>query len=143
MEDRLEILRRMDLKALVGRLEKVRDEALKASMDLLGFESDNRGHLHRGVGDSEAVKEREAVLLLEAPTVQETGRPTTQVQKEAWLVGQRRSDELLAATLKKQADVSYERAHLAAVLEDTIREHGDIRALLALRTAQLNFLKGE
>lgn len=134
------VLQQLDLKGLVEALEEASEEISQALSNLLGYEQDQREFLAGRGQDCPAVRERLAVLAAQAPQKREDGKPTTLAEREAWLQRQRSEDELLAELLKKQREVEYGRAHWQQVVDDARRRHGDLRAIMELRSALLRYL---
>ncbi|MBA7588563.1 hypothetical protein ES708_30623 [subsurface metagenome] len=104
------------------------------------FKSQNHNYL--GSGDCQEVKRILAELAAQAPSTKEAGKKTTIADREAWLQKQRTENKELADAIAKQGGVSFLIDDHQIKCDMARRRLTSVIAVLALKTAQINFLAG-
>jgi hypothetical protein len=138
-EWKLKILRNLDTKGLVEKIHQYQDELERALREQASLKNTNREYLASGTSsDCQEVKRILAELAAQGPPDQ--GKKFTVVEREAWLQRQRTENEELCAAIKEQKNVSFLMENIEIDIEMAKRRLEGARAVLALRTAQLNFL---
>jgi hypothetical protein len=89
--------------------------------------------------DCQEVKRILAELATQGPPA-ESGKKLTAAHREVWLQKQRTENDELAAAINKQKSISFLLENNEINIEMARRRLEGARALLALRTAQINFL---
>ena len=138
IEQKAEILRGFDTKNLIAKLHQYEDELLKAMVDEADFTLQNRGYL--GTGDCQEVKKILLELTSQAPETNDSGKKTTIADKENWLKKQRDENEELSKAITKQREIAFLVEDYRIKVEITKKRLGGISGVLALKTAQINFL---
>ena len=139
-EHKLKILRNLDTGSLIEKLHRYEDELEQALREDASFKDVNREYLTSGASsDCQAVKRMLAELEARAPANTE-GRKVTVAEKEAWLQRQRTENAGLSAAVNKQKSVAFLAENSEIKIEMARRRLEGVRAILALRTAQLNLL---
>jgi len=139
IEQKLEILKKLDTKDLIAKLHQYEDELQKAMTDEAKFKSTNQGYLSTG-GDCREVKRILAELAVQAPKATEGGKKLTVADKEEWLIRQRKENKELSDTIDKQRQVAFVLEQRQINVELTRRRLEGIRSVLALKTQQIAFL---
>ena len=70
------------------------------------------------------------------------GKKTTTDMRDAWLTKQRKESKELNEAIQAQAQAQFQLDSSQATIDATREELRNIRAVLALKTAQINFLSG-
>ena len=102
IEQRLEVLRKLDTKSLIVKLIECEDELLRALIEQANFISQNYDYVASRGSDCSRVKEIVAELSFQAPEVNEAGKKTTVAEREAWLISQRTESKELADAISRQ-----------------------------------------
>ena len=148
-----EVLNKMarDTKELISRLKECENGleiAFEADKD---YRNQKSGYLASIGSDCAIVKRMLAELKMRAPETTElldedgstTGKRTkklTKPDKESWLILQRTRNPELAEAVETQQQVSFQLEANRVALEMTKKRLEGIKAVLAFKTAQLNFL---
>ena len=140
-KNKLEILQKLDTKKLTERL-KVLEKGLFTNLlnhaNLYLEESQNIGRVS---GDSPRVKELLAMVTFICPA-EIDGKKTTADMREAWLTRQRKENKELNEAIQAQAQAQFQIDTSQATIDATKEELRNIRAVLALKAAQIGFLSG-
>jgi len=136
-----EILKSLDTKNLIIKLHQYEDELEKAMVAEADFKNSNHGFL--GSGDCQEVKRILAELSVQAPDANEFGKKITVADKENWLLRQRKENKELLEAITKQREVAFLLDDHQIKTEMTKKRLEGTRAVLALKTAQINFLASD
>lgn len=130
---RMNILKSMDTRAIseqLPMLEAKLQETLKAE---LAYRKDSQGYMASGSQDCAEVKRLLAELAVNA-------EGKTVAEREAWLTRQRAVNPQLAGAISRQNQVAFQLEDFR-IQEEAIRvQMTNIRAILELKTAQIQFL---
>ena len=138
IEEKIQILKRLDTKALIAKLSQYEDEFQKTLTGEAMFKSQNHGYL--GSGDCQEVKRILAELAAQAPETKEDGKKPTVADREAWLQKQRTENKELSEAIIKQREVAFLIDDHGIKVEVARRRLAGATAVLALKTQQLAFL---
>ena len=142
LNDKLKILKRLDTKELITKIQHYEDELEHALREQASFKDINREYLTSGMStDCQEVKRILAELATQGPPT-EAGKKLTAADREVWLHKQRTENDELAAAINKQKSISFLLENNEINIEMARRRLEGVRALLALRTGQINFLAG-
>lgn len=133
-EKKKSILQGLNTKDLIAQLKAQILELEKVLLAKLDFEAQNHDYI-AGTGDCSTVKRMVAELVssVEGKNAQE---------REAWLTRQRLQNETLSKAIIRQREVSFLLEDHIIRVEMARRKYDSLRAVLGLRTAQINFLAG-
>lgn len=140
IEKKMEILKSLDTKSLIERLQQYEDALEEAMREESEFKAEN--HRFLGSGDCQEIKEILAELAVQAPETNEAGKKTTIADREAWLLRQRTENQKLAKAIAKQRQVAFLIDNHRIKVEMARRRLEGIRSVLALKTQQIAFLAG-
>ena len=138
IEEKLRILKSLDTKNLIEKLNQYEGELQEVMASEAMFKNQNHGYL--GSGDCQEVKRILAELAVQAPEAKEDGKKTTVADREAWLQKQRTENKELNEAIQKQREVSFLIDDHAIKMEVARRRLAGATAVLALKTQQLAFL---
>jgi hypothetical protein len=139
IDEKLKILKSLDTKSLIERVRQYEEELEAALREHASFKDLNREYLTSGASsDCQEVKRILAELTAKGPDT--GGKKLTVVEKETWLQRQRTENEELSAAIGKQKSIAFLVENNEIKIEMAKRRLEGARAVLALRTAQLNFL---
>lgn len=133
LNERMLVLEKFGTKKLLEDLKTTTDNLYSLLAIEQRFKRDNVGWLAPAGQDCTEVKGILAGLTPEGKTVAE---------REAWLQRARKNTPELAAAIARQGDVLLQRDDHALNVEMAREKLSNIRAVLALREAQINFLAG-
>ncbi len=139
IREKVEILKRLDTKALVEKLHQYENELETALREAASFKDLNRGYLS-STGDCQETKKLLAELSAQAPEANEAGKKMTQADKEVWLQRQRTDNLELAAAVAKQKDTAFILENNEIKADMARRRLAGATAVLALKTQQIAFL---
>ncbi len=140
-EEKIRILKSLDTKKLIESINKYEDELETALREAASFKDLNRGYLS-STGDCQEVKKLLAELRAQTPATNEAGKKFTLADKEDWLQRQRTENAELAAAIAKQRDIAFQLENNEIKADMARRRLAGATAVLALKTAQINFLAG-
>ncbi len=135
---KLAILKKLDTKGLTEKIQQYEDALEKAMITQAGFKNSNHGFL--GIGDCLEVKRILAELIVQAPEANEAGKKLTVADREAWLTKQRKENKELLDTITKQRQVAFLLDDHQIKVEMAKKRLEGVKAALAVRIAQINFL---
>jgi len=138
IEQKLEILKKLDTKDLIAKLHQYEDELETALREAASFKDLNRGYLS-STGDCQEVKKLLAELRAQTPATNGAGKKLTLADKEDWLQGQRTENEELAAAIAKQKDTAFLLENNEIKADMAHRRLTGATAVLALKTQQIAF----
>ncbi len=124
-----EILRYLDTKPLLVKLTENENELERCLQEEAKFKNDNYGYLGN---DCAEVKRIEAELVVNVEGKNES-------QRKAWLVSQRKGNVELLKALVRQKNTAFELEVIHAKVEMAKKRLEGLKAVLALKTAQINF----
>lgn len=133
-----EILKALDTKNLVEKIQQYEDGLEEAMTKEADFKNQNHGYL--GSGDCLEVKRLLAELSAQAPETNEAGKKTTVADREVWLVKQRVENKELNDAISKQRQVVFLLDDHHIKVEMAKKRLEGVKIVLALKTAQINFL---
>ncbi|MBA7481650.1 hypothetical protein ES707_17124 [subsurface metagenome] len=139
IQEKVEILKRLDTKALVEKLHQYENELETALREAASFKDLNRGYLS-STGDCQEVKKFLAELSAQAPEANEAGKKTTLADREVWLQRQRTDNLELTAAIAKQKDTAFILENNEIKADMARRRLAGATAVLALKTQQIAFL---
>ena len=138
---KLEILRNLDTKGLVEKIQQYQDELEQALREQASFKELNRGYLTSGsTSDCPEVKRIMAELTVQDPATSEAGKKMTLADKEVWLQKQRVEHKELSEAIQKQRMATFLIDDHEIKVEMARRRLTGVIAIMALRTQQIAFL---
>ena len=150
IEKKIEILRQLETKQLVGKLSEYEGELLEALTQQADFTAQNYDYVASRGSDCARVKEILAQLAWDAPETKDVRerdslltKKTTVAEKDAWLQGQRRANQELADAITKQREVAFLQDDHQIKVEMAKKRLEGTKAVLALKTQQIAFLAGD
>ena len=141
-EEKIRILKSLATKKLIENLHKYEDELEPALREAASFKDLTRGYLS-STGDCQEVKKLLAELRAQTPAANGAGKKFTLADKEDWLQGQRVDNQELAAAVAKQKDTAFLLENNEIKADMAHRRLTGATAVLALKTAQINFFAGD
>lgn len=139
-QQKLELLRKLDTKNLLVGIEKAEGELEKAMTDEADFKSQNYGYLCSEGRDCAEVKRILAELSIQVPDADPESKKFTVADKEAWLFRQRKENKELDKAITKQREVAFLLDDYQIKIEMAKKRLEGKKAILGLKTAQINFL---
>lgn len=136
--EKTKILKALDTRVLIEKLHQYEDDLEKAMVDQADFKSQNHGFL--GSGDCQEVRKILAELAVKAPETNEAGKKMTVSDRENWLLLQRKENKELSEAIAKQKQVTFLLDDFQIKVEMTKKRLEGTKAVLAIKTAQINFL---
>ena len=140
IEQKIEILRRLDTKALIQKLSEYEDELQKAMTAEADFKNSNHQFLASSTSDCQEVKRIIAELAIKTPETNKSGKKMIVAERDAWLLRQRTENKELAEAIAKQRQVTFLLDDHQIKVEMVRRRLEGTRAVLALKTQQIAFL---
>ena len=140
IEQKIEILKRLDTKALIQKLSEYEGELEKAMTAEADFKNSNHQFLASSTSDCQEVKRIIAELAIKAPETKETGKKMIVAERDTWLLRQRTENKELAEAIAKQRQVTFLLDDHQIKVEMARRRLEGTRAVLALKTQQIAFL---
>ena len=141
IKKKLEILLKLDTKKLAERLDHLQDSLFTNLLTHANLYLEESQNIGRAGGDSPRVKEMLAMATFICP-VEIEGKKVTADMREAWLTRQRKESKELNEAIQAQAQAQFQIDSSQATIDATKEELRNIRAVIALKTAQINFLSG-
>ena len=141
IKQKLEILQKLDTKKLVEQLKALEEGFFSNMLNHSNLYLEESQNIGRAGGDSLRVKELLAMATFICPAEIE-GKKTTADMREAWLTKQRKESKELNEAIHAQAQAQFQLDTSQATIDTIKEELRNIRAVLALKTAQVNFLSG-
>jgi len=136
-------LRDLDTKQLIARITELEDKLETSLREESSFKNLNSGFLASSGSDCAEARRIIAELSARVPEYDERGGTSfklTAPQKEAWLIRQRTENQDLNGALGRQKDVAFELENQRIAVEMAKKRLESAKAVLGLRTAQINFL---
>ena len=141
-KQKLEILQKLDTKKLVERMNILQEGLFTSMLNHANLTLEETQNIGRAGGDSPRVKELLAMATFICPAEIEGTKLTNDKMRDAWLTKQRNESKELNEAIQAQAQAQFQLDSSQATIEVTKEELRNIRAVLALKTAQINFLSG-
>ena len=139
--EKVKMLKAMDTKELINKLHQYENELEKVMKEQASFSAQSHGFIASRGSDCSEVKRILAELTPQAPEANEsTGKKSTVADRENWLMLQRKENKELSDTIVKQREVAFLLDDYQIKLEMTKKRLEGIRGVMALKTAQINFL---
>jgi len=140
IDNKLKILKSLDTKSLIARIQHYEDDLEHVLREQASFKDINREYLTSGMStDCQEVKRILAELATQGPPA-ESGKKLTAAERDVWLQKQRTENDELAASINRQKSIAFLLENNEISIEMVRRRLEGARALLALRTGQINFL---
>ncbi|MBA7674317.1 hypothetical protein ES703_82527 [subsurface metagenome] len=133
------ILKSLDTKDLITKLTQYEDGLEKVLMEQMQYSSQNHSFIVSRGNDCQEVKRILAELSMQAP-LKEEGKKFTVADRENWLILQRKENKELSAAIVKQREVAFLLDDYQVKVEMAKKRAEGIKAVIALKTAQINFL---
>lgn len=138
LEDRnrnrkIQALKELDTLKLINMLPELQDKLEAVLREEASFRNLNIGFLASGDRDCAEAKRISAELTL-------TAISGTAKDKEAWLTKQRTENDELARAIARQHDVGFNLENMRIDIEMSKKKLENVHKILALRTAQIQFL---
>ena len=141
IKEKAVILQKLDTKDLVDKLHSYENSLQKALTERMTFISTNHGFIATRDNDCLEVKRLLAELAVKTPeTNEETSKKLTVADKENWLMLQRKEDKELSEAIAKQRQVAFLLDGHQITIDMAKKRLEGIIAVIALKTAQINFL---
>lgn len=136
IEEKIKLLNQLGTKSLLEHLTQAENDLQKALTEESAFRNTKHDYLASAGQDCQAVKSIQAELYIQAP-----GKNAA--ERDAWVIKQRKENPELQQAITKQREVAFIIDDLRIKMEMAKRRYESTRSVLALRTAQVNFLSGE
>ena len=143
IQEKLKILKSLDTKSLIAKLTEYEGELLQALTQQADFTAQSSEYISSRGSDCAKVKEIIAELIWGAPATSAAGQKTTVAERENWLYQQRRENKELADAIARQREVAFLQDDFQIKCEMAKRRLEGVKAILGLKTAQINFLAGD
>lgn len=138
--EKVKILKRLNTKGLIEKLHEYEDGLQGTMNEQMGFTATNHNLLASRGSDCQEVKRILAELKIQIPETNKAGKKLTVADKENWLSLQRKENKELLEAITKQKEATFVLDDYQVRIEMAKKRLEGIRAVLALRTAQINFL---
>ncbi len=138
-QTKIKIVNSQRTATLIEQLSQLEVEYQKALMEQTEHKNANATFLSSIGSDCQAVKEFMAGLN---PPSEVDGKKTTVADREAWLLKQRKENKDLFSLIERQKTAAFIIESDKNQIAITENKMSNVRAILALRTAQLSFLSG-
>jgi len=127
---------------LIKSIHEKEDELQKLLGERIKFRSESSDYLTGKSPDCKAIKQIEAELSMSAPAG-EDGKKMGVDEKKIWLATQGKTNPALVEAIKKQKMADFVADDLDVRIDMTQTRLGNLKAILALRTAQITFFAGD
>ena len=139
--EKLIFLRDLNTKTLVENMHKFEDELSKELFEDARNRNLNSGFLASYGEDCREVKDMLAEVATKCP-LGPAGKAMTVADKENWLRQQRKQNGDLASLINRQNNVTFETENARIRIQLATKKLDNIKTVLVLKTAQINFLAG-
>ncbi len=140
---RVQVLQNLKTKELVEKLELLTDDLGKALSEEAKIREQYSGFTASSSQDCIEVKKLLAHLALDTPPLNAEGKKTTVADRESWLMGQRTENAELKAAIDKQHEAAVILENWHITIDMAHERLSNARAILNMKTAQINFLSRE
>jgi len=137
--EKARILQKLDTKNLISKIHQYEDELEKAMTAQADFKNSNHQYL-ASIGDCSEVKRISAEVAMQVPETGESGKKLIAADKENWLIRQRKENKELNEAINRQREVAFLIDDYQIKVEMVKKRLEGSKAILALKTAQINFL---
>lgn len=134
------ILKYFDTKGLVEKLKQYEDALEKALNEQMTYTSQHHKFIASRGSDCSEVKRLLAELSMQAPETDGDKKKFTKTDKDNWLTLQRKENKELSDAIVQQRQVAFLLDDYQVKIEMAKKRLEGIKAVLALKTAQINFL---
>lgn len=138
--EKTKVLKGLDTKNLIEKLHLYEDALEKTMTEQADFITQNQGFITSRGNDCSEVKRILAELAVKTPDSDESGKKLTVPDKQNWLLLQRKENEELSGAIIKQGQVAFLLDDYQIKVEMVKKRLEGIKAVLAIKTAQINFL---
>ena len=136
---KIRILQSRGTKGLVEKLKQYEDALEKALNEQMTYTSQHHSFIASRGSDCQEVKRILAELSVQAPTKEE-GKKFTKADKDDWLMLQRKENKELNDAIAQQRQVAFLLDDYQIKIDMAKKRLEGIKGVIALRTAQINFL---
>jgi len=140
-EEKLRVLRALDTKKLINILGDLENKLEATLQQEAQVKNHNAGYLASATSDCAEVKQILAELMVTCPETDKNGKKLVAADREAWLVRQRKDNPDLVKAIDHQLRVAFNLENLRVDTEMAKKRLESTKAILGLRTAQIEFLK--
>lgn len=137
---KIRILQSRDTKDLITKLKQYEDGLEKALNEQMTYTSQHHKFIASRGSDCQEVKRILAELSMQAPETDGNGKKFTKTDKDSWLILQRKESKELSDAIVQQRQVAFILDDNQIKIEMAKKRLEGIKAVLALKTAQINFL---
>lgn len=130
---KIQALKGLDTKKIIDLIPELEDKFEKSLREEASFRNLNIGYLATSDRDCAEVKRITAELSVEAPD-------GNVKEKEAWLTRQRTENAELSGAINRQREVAFTIENMRIDAEMAKKKLENIHKVLALKTAQIEFL---
>lgn len=139
LAEKAKMLEYLDTLSLITKMHQYEDALEKAMINQADFKNNNHQYLASS-GDCGEVKRILAELAVLTPEADGNGKKMTVPDKEKWLLRQRKENKELSDTIVKQREVAFLIDDYQIRVEMAKKRLEGLKGVLALKTAQINFL---
>ena len=143
IEQKTVYLQQLGTAELIRSINSAQAEFEKALTEEAEKRLEYSQHLTGRSTTSPAVKQIETELMIQAPAKNAEGKKSTAADKEAWLQEQREANPALKEAIEKEKMAGRVLSDLAVILEIAKSRLSNLKAILALRTAQITFFASD
>lgn len=140
IENKIELLNKLDTKKLIADLKDQENRLESLMLEASGYKLNNIQYLASFGDDCSEVENILADLTIEQPLGAD-GKKMSVSMLEAWLRQQRSKNTLLKVAIQRQTEVAFAVENDRTHIEMAKKRIESLKAILALRTAQIEFLK--
>ena len=135
---KIQALKGLDTLKLINMLPELEDKLEVALREEVSLRNLNIGYLASGDKDCAEVKRMMAEMVFIAPTID--GKKMNLNDREAWLTKHRTENNELTRAIERQHEVAFNLENMRIDIEMAKKKLENIHKILALRTAQIQFL---
>lgn len=138
LQNKIRLLNSMGTKDLVIKLQAAENTLEKSLCEYNSFRDLNYEFVAPMHRDCDVAQSIIADLIFKAPQI--AGKDMTVDQRSAWLTQQRKENKELIVALDKQQHITFHLENLRVSADIAKEKMEGLRAVIALKTAQINFL---
>jgi hypothetical protein len=135
---KLQVLKSLHTNELLAQIPVLMNQYEKAQQEELAYRSENSRYMANPANDCTAVKQVMAEITV--PDEDAGKKLSNAPAREAWFNRQRTQNEALKQAIEQQQQTYFYSEQLKIAVEMAHKRLESTKAVLALRTAQLNFL---
>ena len=136
-----DFIKALKTKELIDSLDTQEKELQALREKELQFRSQNSQYITGRSADCTAVRNIKAELSMTAPMLD--GKPMTEAQLTKWIASQEKTNTALLDAITKQREADFAAGDLEIQIKGAESKITSIRAIMALRTAQISFFAGD